>query len=281
MLEQLIAGETSVRNLSEKLGLSERQVRYALKKLEEKEMIRYTFLLDHYLYPLEFVALFKHAKFKKDIYLRGRIMDFSLAMAKLRYEVAIDELSYGFGAYNALMHGYARSKDIARKFLNSIYSGKLDIFFIENAIIKNFAPAKPCLECEKEKLKKMHSILYEIIKNSKNIKKIIKKTGQKESRVRYIIKKLRKSNIGRYYIKVDMEKIYPLEFLLVTKDIISESNEPILTKNLLLVPDATLLQGFANDVKEIYRLMGKFTTCKVMIIADKVVENFILKEEYA
>ena len=35
MLEQLIAGETSVKNLSEKLGLSERQVRYALKKLEE------------------------------------------------------------------------------------------------------------------------------------------------------------------------------------------------------------------------------------------------------
>ena len=45
MLEQLIAGETSVKNLSEKLGLSERQVRYALKKLEEERRISYTFLI--------------------------------------------------------------------------------------------------------------------------------------------------------------------------------------------------------------------------------------------
>ncbi|RLG58116.1 MAG: hypothetical protein DRN88_01645 [Candidatus Hydrothermarchaeota archaeon] len=278
MLEQLIAGETSVKNLSEKLGLSERQVRYALKKLEEERRISYTFLLDYYFYPFEFIILFKQRKLRSEfMHLKGKIVDFNLS--KLKFKIAIEGFYFGLGAYQALMHGYANSKDELREFMNSFYdNNEFKVFFIENATIKNFMPTKPCAELTK--LKNVHNILYEIIKNSRmSVKEIASKVKLKEHQVRYIIKKLRKSNMGRYYIKVNMEELYPIEFLLVSPEIIKLPEE-VLVKNLFLTSNKALLHGFTKDIKNLYELVKRFSTGETIIIVEKLIENFLFMEEY-
>jgi DNA-binding Lrp family transcriptional regulator len=137
---------------------------------------------------------------------------------------------------------------------------------------------KPCAELPK--LKNVHNILYEIIKNSGiSVKEIASKVKLKEHQVRYIIKKLRKSNMGRYYIKVNMEKLYPIEFLLVSPEIIKLPEE-VLVKNLFLASNKALLHGFTENIKNLYGLVKRFSTDETMIIVEKLIENFLFMEEY-
>ena len=269
ILNVILKEELSIKKLSQILKLSERQVRYHIKKLNRKGIVHYSAFIDYSkFYPIEFLIMFSdfnsRKKIKKTLYnkFKGKLVDFGIFDPNFNF--AIREMAFTVGACPCYIHGFALSHRDILRFLD---------------IMRNTSEFKILYSRKNEKGLKLDNIVrkifFELIKDSnRSIRDISRACKIKEHRMWYMLYKLRKEGVikKKARIKLDM-----MEYAILGK---SKRVQDEWIREIIKFDKTMFIKGYASSLHRIFHLADELSSAEVIFITEKPVENFILEDEY-